>query len=78
MTTMTIRTDSAVERAVEFLLAQEVGQTRSDIVRTAVLELERARRRELLREESAALRDDPAERAAAQATAAEMAKLGAW
>jgi len=78
MTAMTIRTDSAVERALENLLAENPGQSRSEIVRTAILELEKAHRRARLREESVALRDDPAERAAAKAMAAEMAKLSAW
>ncbi len=78
MTVLTLRTDSAVDRALEYLLAERAGETRSEIVRDAILEMERAHRRARLREESAALRDDPEERAAARAMAAEMAKLSAW
>jgi Arc/MetJ-type ribon-helix-helix transcriptional regulator len=78
MGTLTIRTDSAVERALEYLLAERTGQSRSDVVRAAILELERADRRARLRAESAALRDDPEERAAAKAMAAELAAISAW
>ena len=75
---MTIRTDPTVEEALERLLADRVGETRSDVVRTAILELERSRRRAKLRAESAALRDDPAEQALAKEMAAELEDLGAW
>lgn len=78
MTVVTVRVDSAVERALEYLLAQREGETRSDVVREAILELERATRRTRLREESAALRDDPEDRAAARLLAAEMAQYSAW
>lgn len=78
MTVLTIRADSAVERALEYLLAERAGETRSDIVRDAILELEKSHRRARLRAESAALREDAAEREAAKAMAAEMAKLSAW
>jgi len=43
----------------------------------AFVERERATRRARLREESAALRDDPADRVAAKLLAAEMAESGA-
>jgi Arc/MetJ-type ribon-helix-helix transcriptional regulator len=78
MAVLTLRTDSAVERALEYLLADREGETRSEIVREAILELERATRRARLREESARLDADPAEREAMKAMAAEMAKLSAW
>ena len=78
MATLTIRADSAVERALEYLLAERAGETKSDVVRAAILELERATRRARLREESAALRDDPEDRAAAKLLAAEMAQYSAW
>ncbi len=77
MSTLTIRADSAVERALEYLLAERAGETKSDVVRAAILELERATRRERLRQESAALRDDPHDRAAAKLLAAEMAQYSA-
>jgi Arc/MetJ-type ribon-helix-helix transcriptional regulator len=78
MSVITVRMDSAVERALENLLAQRVGETRSDVIREAILALEKADRRARLREESARLDADPAERAAMKAMAAEMAKLNAW
>ncbi len=78
MPSVTIRTDTAVERALDFLVAEHDGLTRSDVVRAAILELERSHRRASLRAESAALAADPDERAAAAATAQAMADLSAW
>ena len=78
MGTLTIRTDSAVERALEYLLAERTGQSRSDVVRAAILELERADRRARLRAESAALRDDPEYQAEIKAVQAEMEQLREW
>jgi predicted transcriptional regulator len=78
MTVLTIRADSAVERALEYLLAEREGETRSDVVRAAILELERATRRARLREESARLRDDPEFQAEVRAVQAEMEHLRAW
>ena len=78
MSVLTIRADSAVERALEYLLVERSGETKSDVVRAAILELERSTRRARLREESAALRDDPDDRAAAELLAAEMAEYSAW
>lgn len=78
MTVLTVRVDSAVERALEYLLSQRVGETRSDVVREAILAAEKAARRARMREESAALAADPKERAAAKLLAAEMAEYSAW
>jgi Arc/MetJ-type ribon-helix-helix transcriptional regulator len=78
MSVLTIRADPAVQRALAYLLAEGAGETKSDVVRAAILELERATRRARLREESAALRDDPEDRAAAKVLAAEMAQYSAW
>jgi metal-responsive CopG/Arc/MetJ family transcriptional regulator len=78
MTVLTVRLDSSVERALEYLLSQREGETRSDIVREAILAAEKAAKRAHMREESAALAADPEERAAAKLLAAEMAEYSAW
>lgn len=54
------------------------GQSRSEAVRTAILEAERAQRRARLRAEAENLRDDPDDIAASQELAAEMDALRAW
>ncbi|MCI1749517.1 MAG: hypothetical protein LKI24_16580 [Acidipropionibacterium sp.] len=76
MGTLTIRTDRETERVLEELTAQ--GLSKSEVAREAILEAGRAHRRELMREEAQALRDDPQERAAAKALAAEMDEISAW
>lgn len=76
MGTLTIRTDPDVERALEALTAE--GQSKSEAVRTAILESERARRRARMRAEAEALRNDPDDVAAAKQLAEEMGQLGAW
>lgn len=73
MTTLTIRTDSAVERALEALIAD--GRTKSEAVRDAILAAERTQRRDRMRAEAQALRDDADDVAAARQLAAEMAEL---
>ena len=78
MRVLTVRVDSAVERALEYLLSQRAGETRSDVVREAILAAEKAARRARMREESATLAADPEERAAAKLLAAEMAEYSAW
>ena len=78
MAVLTVRVDSAVERALEYLLSQRAGETRSDVVREAILAAEKAARRARMREESATLAADPEERAAAKLLAAEMAEYSAW
>ncbi len=78
MTALTIRTDSAVEHALEYLLARREGETRSEIVRAAILDLERETRRAQMQAESTALMEDPAYRAEMRAVAAEMESLRAW
>jgi predicted transcriptional regulator len=78
MTVLTIRTDSAVERALEYLLAERTGETKSDVVREAILELEKATRRARMRAESMALREDPEYQAEMRAVQAEMEHLRAW
>lgn len=76
MSTLTIRTDTDVERALATLT--EGGQSRSDVVRSAILDAERAHRRARLRAEAEALRDDPDDVAASRALTAEMDAVRAW
>lgn len=76
MSTLTIRTDPEVERALEALTRD--GLSRSEAARTAILDAERAHRRARLRTEAEALRDDPEEVAASRALAAEMDAIRAW
>lgn len=70
MSTLTIRTDDEVERALTALTSG--GASRSEAARTAILEAERAQRRARLRAEAEALRNDPADVAASRELAAEM------
>ena len=76
MSTLTIRTDIDVERALEALTSE--GMSRSEAARTAILEAERAHRRARLRAEAAALRNDPEDVAASRELAAEMDAIRAW
>lgn len=76
MGTLTIRTDREVERALESLTAD--GRSKSEAVRDAILETERAHRRARMRAEALALRDDPEDLAASKELAAEMERLRAW
>ncbi|MEO6021391.1 MAG: hypothetical protein ABIP45_14195 [Knoellia sp.] len=76
MSTLTIRTDSEVERALAALTSE--GMSRSEVARTAILEAERAHRRARLRHEAEALRDDPEDVSASRELAAEMDALRAW
>jgi Arc/MetJ-type ribon-helix-helix transcriptional regulator len=76
MSTLTIRTDPEVERALDVLTSE--GKSRSEAVRAAILEAERSHRRARLRAEAEALRDDPEDVAASQALAAEMDEIRAW
>ena len=70
MATLTIRTDSDVERALTTLTRD--GASRSDVARQAILDAERAHRRARLRAEAEALRNDPEDVAASRALAAQM------
>lgn len=64
MSTLTIRTDPEVERALEALTRESLS--RSEAARTAILETERAHRRERLRSEAESLRNDPEDAAASR------------
>ena len=70
MATLTIRTDTEVERALAALTRD--GRSRSEAARAAILAAERAHRRELLRAEAEQLRNDPDDVAASRQLAAEM------
>lgn len=76
MSTLTIRTDPEVERALDALTRE--GVSRSEAARTAILEAERALRRARLRAEADSLRDDPEDVAASRELAVEMDAIRAW
>ena len=76
MSTLTIRTDPEVERALEALTRE--GLSRSEAARTAILEAERAHRRARLQAEAASLLNDPEDVAASRELAAEMDAVRAW
>lgn len=76
MTTLTIRTDPDVERALASLTSG--GQSRSAAARAAILDAERVQRRARLRAEAETLRNDPDDVAASRAVASEMDAIRAW
>ncbi len=76
MATLTIRIDAEVERALAALTG--TGQSRSEAVRKAILDAERARRRAQLRAEAEELRNDPEDVTAARELTAEMDTVRAW
>lgn len=76
MSTLTIRTDSEVERALDELT--RAGRSRSEVARAAILDAERAQRRALMRAEAEELRNDPDDVADSRALAAEMDDIRAW
>lgn len=76
MSSLTIRTDPEVERALEGLTRD--GLSRSEAVRTAILEADRALRRARLRAEAESLRNDPEDVAASRELTAEMDAIRAW
>ncbi len=76
MATLTIRTDVAVEQALESLTRD--GRSRSEATRAAILDAERAHRRNRLRAEAEELRRDPDDVAASRELAARMEAIRAW
>lgn len=76
MSTLTIRTDPEVERALDALTSE--GQSRSEAARAAILEAERSHRRARMRAEAEELRSDPEDVAASRELAAEMDAIRAW
>lgn len=75
MSSLTIRTDSQVEQALAALTSD--GRSRSEAVRSAILEAERTQRRARLRAEAEGLRDDPEDVTASRRLAAEMDQIRA-
>lgn len=76
MPSLTIRTDSELERALSVLTSG--GRSRSEVARAAILAAEREQRRARMRAEAEALRDDPEDIAASRQLAAEMDAARAW
>lgn len=76
MSSLTIRTDPEVERALKALTRD--GLSRSEAARTAILQAERANRRARIRAEAESLRNDPEDVAASRELAAEMDAIRAW
>jgi hypothetical protein len=76
MGTLTIRTDTTVERALAALTRG--GRSRSEVARDAILAAEREQRRARMRAEAEALRDDPEDVEASKDLAAEMESVRAW
>jgi len=77
MAVVTFRADEETLRALA-ALEQATGESRSRVVRDAVLLAEREARRAALRSESARLRDDPVDRAEARAILEDMGGADAW
>ncbi len=76
MATITIRTDPAVDEALEALTSGD--KTRSEAVREAILLAYRQQRHERLRAEAEALHDDPEDAAASRRLAEDMESIRAW
>ncbi|MCL2803464.1 MAG: hypothetical protein FWD29_05875 [Micrococcales bacterium] len=74
MATFTVRPDVPMEDAIAYAIDQ-TGQTRARVIRQAVLDYEWTLRREALRQESLALRENPADRAEALAILEDMGSL---
>lgn len=73
MAVITVRTDDAVEQALTALTAD--GSSRSQAVRTAVLDAARARIRAQLEAEARALAEDPDDLAEARAVQTDLERL---
>lgn len=76
MAVINFRTDELSQRALDELTAD--GSTVSTAIRQALVDAARLRRRERMRDESAALLDDDADRAESRAVLEEMDDLRAW
>jgi uncharacterized protein YoaH (UPF0181 family) len=70
------RTDERSEAALAELMAD--GSSTSEAIRQALVDAVRLRRRERMRAESLALRDDAVDRAESRRVLAEMDELRAW
>lgn len=76
MSSLRIRTDSELERALSALTSD--GRSRSEVARAAILAAEREQRRARMRTEAESLRDDPEDVAASRRLTAEMDAARAW
>lgn len=76
MTTITLRTDERVDKALADLTAD--GTSTSDAVRAAILDAARRRYYERMRTEAEALAADPDDLAEARAVMADMDEISAW
>ena len=77
MSIMTVRMDEVSEAALAYL-QEQTKTSRSEAIRSAILEAERRTRRTALRAEATTLMDDPDDRAEAQAVLAFMGGSDAW
>lgn len=76
MSSLTIRTDTELERALSALTSD--GRSRSEVARSAILAAEREQRRARMRAEAESLRADPGDVAASRQLTAEMDAVRAW
>ncbi|MGH3655927.1 MAG: hypothetical protein ACRDUA_04665 [Micromonosporaceae bacterium] len=76
MSTITVRADREVERALAELT--EDGRSQSAVIREAILAAHRARQSERLRAEAEELAADPDDRAEMRNVRADMESLRAW
>lgn len=76
MAVVNFRTDARSEAALAELMAD--GASASEAIRQALVDAVRLRRRERMRAESAALMNDPADRAESRRVLAAMDELRAW
>jgi hypothetical protein len=76
MTVVNFRTDERSELALAELTAD--GSSVSEAIRQALVDAVRLRRREQMRQESAALAADPEDRAETRQVLKEMDELRAW
>ncbi|MDR1513995.1 MAG: hypothetical protein LBS56_11065 [Propionibacteriaceae bacterium] len=74
---LTIRSNDETDAALSYI-QEQTGADKSRATREALLAQADRLRRESLRRESAAVRDDPRDRAEALALAEDMAAINAW
>jgi hypothetical protein len=76
MTTLTVRTDTAVDEALAYLTSD--GTSTSEAVRTAILEAARNRYYARMKAEAEALAADPDDLTEIKQVMAEMDEISAW
>ncbi|MCL2788044.1 MAG: ribbon-helix-helix protein, CopG family [Micrococcales bacterium] len=77
MTQLAVRLDSATSAALG-RLTEHTGQTRSEVVRDAIIEFDRAKLIAQMRRESLEVSDDDADRAEVRAVFNDMRSRRAW